>query len=202
MENKYMPVSELEFEQKYLLDPRQAVAIVEKIGTRSDVKRLSIRQFYNKDGLRYRHLSSVSGEECKVEKKRSLKLGTAYSVNVEDQPTIIAIDEFERKWERSKRRLSKARFEFSGTPIGHTIMVDCFLKPGGTYAVVAEVETIINAETKTLFLDLALPIYLEKFLLKKIDARGPEAKIFKSANMIDTNIEMIEQAITDLYDPV
>ncbi len=201
---------ELEFEQKYLLDPRQTEAIDRVLKSRSDLKVVGIRQFYNGSENRYREKYDFQTREeiATKERKTKIKIDAPYTVSLEDEPETISIDEFNRKFDASKRRLVKIRLIVNGTPIGHKVMVDFFIRPGdkklmdphNVYAIMAEVETVLDGDTKTLYLDLALPIYLEPFLLKKIDSRDPSARDFKSANMTEDRVGDIEQALAKLYE--
>jgi hypothetical protein len=204
-------MAELEFEQKYLLDQRKADVIEAALRERSDLKIIPIRQFYNNSENRYRSAFDMTTRQeiSTKEKKTKIKLDTSYSINYEDDPESIPLDEFDKKFEASKRRLVKIRYVVSGTPIGHKVMVDFFIRPGekklmdtvnNVYAVVAEVETVLNENTVSLYLDLALPIYLERFLLKKIDSRDASGKSFKSANMTEDKIPDIEKALAELYE--
>jgi len=202
-------MTELEFEQKYLLDQRQTNEIDRILKSRSDLKVVGIRQFYNGSENRYRSKYDFETRQDTVtkEKKTKIKIDAPYTVSLEDDPEPVSLDEFNRKFDASKRRLTKIRYIVNGTPIGHKVMVDFFLRPDkrvlmepdNCYAIMAEVETVLDGDTKTLYLDLALPIYLEPFLLKMIDSRDSSAKDFKSANMTEDRIGDLEQALAKLY---
>jgi hypothetical protein len=198
--SKEVVMPELEFEQKYILDPRREEDILRAIH-QPNSKIIVIRQFYE-DGGRYRCYNDGTDLICTRENKRGLKLNTPYSVSLEEEPERISLDKFNDKWATSKRRLTKVRHQFPGM-LNQQVMVDLFYEPAcdfGIYAAVAEVEAMLTEDTKILYLDLELPIYLRDFLLKTIDARDSSAKVFKSTNMTEDNIEVVQRALEELYE--
>lgn len=202
---------ELEFERKYVLDTRRADDIAKALvenGPNFHV--VMIRQYYDGD-TRYRCTYNGGMFTCVREKKRSLKVNTPYSVSLEEDPEPINLDQFNDGWDRwpgSSARLRKCRHLVDGAP-GQKVMVDFFMDPTcrldegniqPPYAVVAEVEIVLTEDSKVLFLELDLPIYLRDFLLKSVDARDVSAKAFKSTNMTESNIPAIQRALVDLYE--
>jgi hypothetical protein len=202
-------MSKLEFEQKFVLDLRREDEIHEYLLARITVPGaavLGIRQLYDDNGYRYR--ATVRGSETIYvrESKRSIKVGTKYSVSVEDDDEIMPA-EFEDRWFRAAKRLQKTRFELAGRYPDHKIMVDFFFSRKHherAYAIVAEAETMLTADTEYLYLQFGLPIDLEKYILKTVDERDPGTKCFKSANMIDTpeRIAAVLEAYSRLYESV
>lgn len=202
----------LEFEQKFVLDVRNHPEIKAELLQRmtpditGDVTQ--IRQYYDKDGNRFRAtVIAGSGTNFMKEVKKSIKIGTTYSIVVEE-PSKVSRDDFEQGWEKNRnRRLQKIRYTVPGVLPGHTLMVDFFysMDPmGEIYAVIAEDETILDPNTSTLHLQFKLPIYLERYCLCTVNDSDSTMKVFKSANMVDVpeNIEVVKKAIDQLYGPV
>lgn len=207
-------MSGLEFEQKFVLDIRKADEIMTQLVNRAIAgdshSILHIRQFYDKNSDRYRCTSTTAGYQKYVkETKKSIKIGTSYSICMETE-VEVNIDEFETGWGKNKtRRLQKERFTLPGRYPGHNIIVDFFHTreykiDSNVYAIIAEDETMITPETEDLYLRFGLPIYLESYILKTVDDSDPENKVFKSANMVDTqeHIVAVTKAIEKLYGPV
>lgn len=211
-------MSNLEFEQKFILDLRRVDELVYDMTERSlylpghEIK--LIRQLYDDNGYRYRVTDQTASDGKRLERiyerenKRAIKLDVTYAINVEDPDTILA-EEFNERWGRAKKRLQKIRHEIPGRYPDQIIMVDFFYtldgpytKNSDIYAVVAEVESMITSETETLYLDFSLPIYLEQYSIKRVDQRDPEMKIFRSANMVDTpeSIKALRGAYSRLYE--
>lgn len=204
----------LEFEQKFVLDVRNYTEIKAELLQRMtpDVtgEMTQIRQYYDKDGNRFRAtVVAGNGTTFMKEVKKSVKIGTPYSIVVEE-PSAVTRDDFEQGWEKNKnRRLQKIRYTVPGVLPGHTLMVDFFYSMvgapmGETYAVIAEDETILDQNTSTLYLQFKLPIYLERYCLCTVNDSDSTMKVFKSANMVDVpeNIEAVKKAINQFYGPI
>jgi hypothetical protein len=202
----------LEFEQKFVLDLRRHEQIKAELAHRVwdgvSGKIVSIRQFYDEDGDRYR--VSVHGNDAPSyirETKRSVKIGAPYSISLE-QEKYVSDEDFEKGWEKNKtRRLQKTRYTVPGHRQGHKVMVDFFFTKDinhndDCYAIIAEAETVLKPDTQTLYLDFCLPIYLERFSLIIVNDSDPAMKVFKSANMVDTpeKIEQVRKAISKFYE--
>ncbi len=203
----------IEFEQKFVLDIRKAAQIAGELSIlalRRDHTIVSIRQYYDEKGERFRCSQSNSSRFVR-ETKKSIKVGAVYSISIEEED-IISEEEFEFGWEKNNtRRLQKIRHSIPGRYPDHKVVVDFFyttrqefVEPPHvhTYAIIAEVETMLTAQTTDLYLRFQLPIYLEKHLLLAVDDSDPDMKVFKSANMVDVpeNIEAVTRAISNLYD--
>jgi hypothetical protein len=205
-------MSGLEFEKKFVLDARHHEQIEAELARRMKDEppymASSIRQYYDKDGDRYR--SMIQGGEISFvkEPKKSIKIGTDYAISIEATAEPVDRDFFEEGWKKNRaRRLQKLRFTVPGRYPNHKIMVDFFFSSGPDpvaefYAIVAEVETMLLPETETLYLNFQLPIYLERYCLCAVDDTDPAMKVFKSANMVDQpeNIEAVKMAIRQLYE--
>lgn len=209
----------LEFEQKFVLDLRRHEQIKAEMGHRMwdgvSGKLMSIRQYYDEDGDRYR--SSVHGTDAPDiirEDKKGVKIGARYSISLEHDKSAekpVSLEEFERGWKKNEnRRLQKIRYTVPGHRQGHKVMVDFFYTNNSDpndaeecYAVIAEAETVLKPDTEALYLDFSLPIYLERYCLHIVDDSDPAMKIFKSANMVDTpaNIDQVKKAISQFYGP-
>lgn len=203
-------MSKLEFEQKFVLDLRREDEIHDyllgQVASSPSATILGIRQLYDDNGYRYRATVQGSTTIYVRENKRSIKLGTKYSVSIEDDDEILPA-EFEDRWFHSNKRLQKTRFEIAGRYPDHKIMIDFFFSRqhhDRAYAVVAEAETMLTAATEHLFLRFSLPSGLEKYILKTVDDCDPHSKSFKSANMIDTpeRITAVLEAYSRLYEPL
>lgn len=204
-------MSGLEFEQKFVLDPRKAAEIRSELSARIWPGKSgyvsAIRQFYDKDGARYRscfchHTGTTT---FLLETKKSFKIGTTYSITLEQDQTVSE-ETFERGWEKYRSsRLQKTRFTLPGRYPDHQIMIDFFYMDNQDkeiYAVIAEAETMLTPDTTTLYLHFSLPIYLERYSLLTVNDTDSNMKIFKSTNMVDQpeNIEAVKRAISRLYD--
>src|SRR6202035_1073248 len=110
--------------------------------------------------------------------------------------------------EKCHTTTAKIRHGMPGRHPDHNVVVDFFYtankdfkKSRGTltYAIIAEVETMLTAQTTDLYLHFQLPIYLEKHLLLAVDDSDPAMKMFRSANMVDMpeNIETVTRAISN-----
>jgi hypothetical protein len=207
-------MSGLEFEQKFVLDNRKAEEIMRLLVDRAVAgdphSILHIRQFYDKNGDRYRATSTTAGYQKYVrETKKSIKIGTPYSICVETEEDVTR-EVFEIGWEKNKsRRLQKERFTLPGKYNNHNVIVDFFFTrehkvDTNVYAIIAEDETMMNPETIDLYLRFGLPIYLEGYILKTVDDSDSTNKVFKSANMVDTpeGIGAVTKAIEKLYGPL
>jgi hypothetical protein len=208
----------LEFEQKFILDHRRHAELLDELCGNVTVAKSAltvsrIRQFYD-NGERYRHSDFGWGSTDHTppssyvrERKKSILLGTPYAANSEEEDSITA-DEFEKGWCKSVRRLQKTRFQVPSHYPDHRTVIDFFhtiLFPERgrhVYAVVAEDEVVLEAETEHLYLHFGLPIYLEPYLLQTVDNRDAEMRLFRSTNMIDQreNIEQIERMLEQFYD--
>ena len=184
-------MSGLEFEKKFVLDTRLADQIKNDLMLRVTKEPpymvSGIRQYYDKDGDRYR--SMFQGDEITFvkEPKKGVKIGTHYSISIEASAIPVSSDFFEEGWIKNKtRRLQKSRFTVPGNHPDQKIMVDFFFscdhrQPVEFYAIVAEIETMLLPETETLYLDFQLPIYLARYSLLAVNDTDPAMKVFKSA---------------------
>src|SRR4051812_37641403 len=105
----------LEFEQKFVLDVNKHAEIKTEL-----LKRMTpdvtgavtqIRQYYDKDGCRFRAtVVAGNGTTFLKEVKKNIKIGTPYSIVLEE-PSSVTRDDFEQGWEKNKnRRLQKIRY--------------------------------------------------------------------------------------------
>jgi hypothetical protein len=201
----------IEFEQKFVLDVRYHKEIINDIiskeSSNNSFECFIIRQYYDKNGNRFRHIYNDKFSSYIKEKKSGIKIGTYYSISQESEEISIPVEDFENGWmENYTKRLQKVRYSFASEQINHKIMVDFFyskqkqFRNNSIYAIVAENETLLTPETKILNLNFYLPVYLERYLLKKVNDADPLNKIFKSTNMIDTveNIEAVCKSIREL----
>jgi len=205
----------IEFEQKFVLDLRQADKIAAELSVlalKRDHTITSIRQYYNKNGERCRSSQTLDAPKYVMETKKSIKIGTTYSICTEDEIEITK-ERFDEGWEKNPdRRLQKIRYIMPGRSSDHNVMVDFFYtknpsyllsnRNSYTYAIIAEDEIMLDSETQELYLRFQLPIYLERYLLTKVDDNDPEMKIFKSTNMVDQaeNIDAVIRAISNFYE--
>ncbi len=195
--------SGIEFEQKFVLDTRMAFEIINLIRYHQpEALVYGIRQYYNKNGERCREIKNNTLSFIR-ETKQSIKLGTPYSISLEEE-TKISKDEFEVGWSKSNKRLQKTRYNVLGRYPDHHVAVDFFYSSTNfpVYAIIAEDETMLTSVTDGLYLRFTLPIYLEPYILKVVDDSDPAMKIFKSTNMVDTpeNIKAVKRAISSLYE--
>jgi hypothetical protein len=201
----------IEFEKKYVLDTRKYDEIERLLTAKLDPPIFIasiIRQYYDKDGDRYRVISNEAKTEYVKEPKKSIKIGTHYSISVEADAQPVSREFFEAGWEKNReRRLQKIRYTVPGFYTSHKVMVDFFYNTGPDprsefYAIIAEVETMLTPETETLYLSLKLPIYLEQYCLHAVDDTDPAMKVFKSANLVDQteNITAVKRTISQWYD--
>jgi hypothetical protein len=192
-------MKKIELEKKYVLDDRKHAEILSVLQKREPKLIVRhIRQAYM--DLRYRETVTDQDIHHVKEDKFGVKLGAHYSVSVEDE-IIIDPEEFTWAWTLAKyRRLQKRRYEIN---VGHShrIMVDFFHPDDDSvYAVVAEVEYVLDADTKALTLDFSLPPYFQPYILKEIDDADSASKAFKSINMIDIRIQETKMALEQLYE--
>src|ERR1700733_15257305 len=117
----------IEFEQKFVLDLRKCNQIGSELSVlclQRDHTVTGIRQFYTKNGERFRSSQMIGAPKFVKETKKSIKIGTVYSISTECE-TEITETEFEEGWEKNKnRRLQKSRFTMPGRYPDHHVMVD------------------------------------------------------------------------------
>lgn len=199
-------MSKIELEQKYVLDLNRRYEMLADLRVREGDKLSTqeIRQCYISN-LRYRATETDGRFRYLKETKTGLKIGTPYSISLEDE---VEIDKefFDLQWAATRRRLQKTRYEVMLAPYERRmLMVDCFhTGPEKTvYAVVAEVEKVLDADSHSLDLwNFSPPMYLLHYILKVIKDNDLDSKSFKSINMIDTpeSINNIARAYQELYD--
>lgn len=182
----------LEIEQKYHLDYTRSNEIEAEIRDVT-VQVEPIQQCYiysdkpYGEGKWYRYRHTVGGGIAFVrEHKQSIQMGAPYSVSIEDA-VILTEPEFNEAWEKSTFKLAKSRFVLAsteiGSPLSHRVTVD-FIESlhnaDRVYAVVAEIEAILDPLFTYIDLDFKLPEFLKPYLLWKHDANHHRAKEFSA----------------------
>lgn len=191
---------QIEFEKKFILNLDAQSAILAELYSKKygSVKVEHIWQCYGaKKDNRYRAtVNHRTGEISAIkEVKKGIKIPVHYSVNLESDDKSISALEFMKKFARSNKRLCKLRWTLKGTDIAphdpqfpreHKVMIDLFVPVPKTlrninipytfdvedpYALMAEVETVLDVNTTALHLDFRLPSFLQPHLIHTVDKR-------------------------------
>jgi len=207
----------LEFEKKYILDDKrqdEILKIVHGYGATEEY----LRQFYMSNIASEWDRYRFNGTVALLEKKVGINIGVDYSINREGSMEV-PMSTFESGWKTAKRRLRKVRYtvpagsfptEEDMSPV-HTLVLDIFLTDHdplaergidrfANYAIMAEVECILDDTHRVVDTNFQLPRSLQPFCLLAVDSRDSSSKAFSSLNLFDeaTNVEKVRQTIERL----
>lgn len=187
----------IEFEQKYLFNPKQAqqvLGVLQKYNASSSL----VRQFYElSEGqwLRYRYQGGKAVKEIKTR----IPFNTPYSISTEVSAECYD-SVFEEGFAKSQNRLQKLRYQLNKrtreTALDHSIVFDFFLTqtqlptykyPNDfyVYAIICEVEYLLTPQRTDIDLNFRIPLDFSSLLVKRLDSNDPLSKKFGSRELID-----------------